>query len=101
MKIAIIGATGFLGSNILKLIPKKHEIIATYVNKEKKRLNKKNIKWKFLNIHKRGKFYNYLNKPEIVIHLGWSNLPNYKLKSHLQKELPAQKNLFMIWFLVD
>ena len=91
MKIAIIGATGFLGSNILKLIPKKHEIIATYVNKEKKRLNKKNIKWKFLNIHKRGKFYNYLNKPEIVIHLGWSNLPNYKLKSHLQKELPAQK----------
>ena len=41
MKIAIIGATGFLGSNILKLIPKKYEIIATYVNKEKKRLKKK------------------------------------------------------------
>ncbi len=91
MKIAIIGATGFLGSNILKLIPKKYEIIATYVNKEKKRLKKKNIKWKFLDIHKRDKFYNYLNKPEIIIHLGWSNLPNYKLKYHLQKELPSQK----------
>ena len=32
-----------------------------------------------------------MNKPEIIIHLGWSNLPNYKLKSHLQRELPAQK----------
>ena len=93
MKIAIIGATGFLGSNILKLIPKKYEITATYVNKEKNRLKKKNIRWKFLDIHKKNKFYNFLNRPDIVIHLGWSNLPNYKLKSHLQKELPSQKKL--------
>ena len=54
-------------------------------------LKKKNIKWKFLDIHKRKNFFSYLEKPDIVIHLGWSNLPNYKLKSHLQKELPSQK----------
>ena len=91
MKIALIGATGFLGSNMIKLIPTKYKILATYVNKDKKRLKKKNIKWKFLDIHKRKNFFSYLEKPDIVIHLGWSNLPNYKLKSHLQKELPSQK----------
>lgn len=91
MKIAVIGATGFLGSNIIKLISSRHEVIATYVNKKKKRTKKKNIKWKFLDIHKKKKFFDYLEKPEVLIHLGWANLPNYQLKSHLSKELPCQK----------
>ena len=44
MKIALIGATGFLGSNMIKLIPTKYKILATYVNKDKKRLKKKKYK---------------------------------------------------------
>ena len=43
MKIAVIGATGFLGSNIIKLISSRHEVIATYVNKKKKKKKKKKI----------------------------------------------------------
>ena len=61
MRIAVIGATGFLGSNIIKYLPKKHKIIATYNNKskiDKKYLNKKNIKWKFLDIYKKKIFLN-------------------------------------------
>ena len=41
MKIAVIGASGFLGSNIIKLISSQHEVIATYVNKKKSELKKK------------------------------------------------------------
>ena len=60
MKIAVIGATGFLGSNIIKHLPKKYKIIATYINKKKiskKFIKKKNIKWKFLDIYKKKKFF--------------------------------------------
>ena len=56
MKIAVIGATGFIGSNLIKEFPLKYKIIATYNNKskiDKKSLNKKNIKWKFLDIKKK------------------------------------------------
>ena len=35
MKIAVIGGTGFLGSNILKFIPENYLITATYTNKKK------------------------------------------------------------------
>ena len=94
MKIAVIGATGFLGSNIIKHLPKKYKIIATYINKKKiskKFIKKKNIKWKFLDIYKKKNFFKYLENPDIVLHFGWSNLPNYQLKFHLKKELPKQK----------
>ena len=94
MKIAIIGATGFVGSNIIKFLPKEHSIIATYKNKDKinnRYLKKKNIKWKFLDIYNKKNFFKYLEYPDIVIHLAWSNLPNYHQKFHINKELPKQK----------
>lgn len=94
MKIAVIGATGFIGSNLIKHLPKKYKIIATYINKKKININlpkTKNIKWKYLDIYKKKNFFKYLEKPDVVLHFGWSNLPNYKLKFHLTKELPKQK----------
>ena len=58
MKIAVIGGTGFLGSNILKFIPENYLITATYTNKKKinKKLSKKII-WKYLDIYKKKKFF--------------------------------------------
>jgi nucleoside-diphosphate-sugar epimerase len=96
MKIAVIGGTGFLGSNILKFIPKNYLITATYTNKKKinKKLSKKII-WKYLDIYKKKNFFKYLNKPDIVIHLSWSKLPNYNLKFHLTKELIKQKKFIL------
>jgi len=94
VKIAVIGATGFIGSNLIKHLPKKYKIIATYINKKKINSNlpkTKNIKWKYLDIYKKKNFFKYLERPDVVLHFGWSNLPNYKLKFHLTKELPKQK----------
>jgi dTDP-6-deoxy-L-talose 4-dehydrogenase (NAD+) len=98
MKIAIIGATGFVGSNIIKFLPKEHSIIATYKNKDKinnRYLKKKNVKWKFLDIYNKKNFFKYLEYPDIVIHLAWSNLPNYHQKFHINKELPKQKKFLL------
>jgi nucleoside-diphosphate-sugar epimerase len=98
MKIAVIGATGFIGSNLIKHLSSRHQIIATYNIKskiDKNYLYKKNIKWKFLDIHKNKNFFKYLNSPDLVIHLAWSNLPNYQLNFHERKELPNQKKFIL------
>lgn len=98
MKIAITGATGFLGSNIIKFLPQKYKIIATYNNKNKiikKYRNQKNIKWKFLDIYKNKNFFKYLEYPDTVVHLAWSNLPNYNQKFHIKEELPKQKKFIL------
>ena len=96
MKIAVIGATGFIGSNLIKEFSLKYKIIATYNNKskiDKRTLYKKNIIWKFLDIGEKKNFFRYLDYPDIVIHLAWSKLPNYKINFHKKKELPNQKRL--------
>lgn len=92
MKIAVIGATGFIGSEVVKILlkSKKNNIIGTY-NKSII-LKKKRIIYKKLDIYKRKKnFYKYLDCPDIVINLSWSGLPNYNSSHHIKKELKAQK----------
>ncbi len=92
MKIAVIGATGFIGSEVVKILlkNKKINIIGTY---NKSIISKKNrIIYRKLDIYKRkNNFYKYLDYPEVVINLSWSGLPNYNSNHHIKKELKAQK----------
>ena len=68
MKIAVIGASGFVGNYILTELKKNKnlKIIATF-NKNKIYGNDKKIIYKKLDIEKKKNFYKYLNKPEIII----------------------------------
>lgn len=70
MKIAVIGATGFIGSEVVKILlkNKKINIIGTY---NKSITSKKNrIIYRKLDIYKRkNNFYKYLDYPEVVINL--------------------------------
>lgn len=94
MKIAVTGATGFIGSEVIKVLLKKKKIsiIATY-NKSKIIKKNKVITYKKLDIYKKNfNFYKHLRCPDIVINLSWSGLPNYQSKHHIKKELKAQKN---------
>ena len=94
MKVAIIGATGFIGENlVLKLIKKKIKIIATYNSNRKYKKNSKNITWIKLNIAiKRKNYFKYLGYPDVVINLAWPDIPKYTLKKHL-KTFNLQKRL--------
>ena len=94
MKVAIIGATGFIGKNlVLQLIKKKTKIIATYNSNRKYKKNSKNITWIKLNIAiKRKNYFKYLGCPDVVINLAWPDIPKYTLKKHL-KTFNLQKRL--------
>ena len=92
MKVAIIGATSFVGENLIThLSKKKINIVATY-NLQKKE-SKSNIIWKKLDIKTNKKnYFSYLGYPDIVINLAWPDIPNYKLKKHL-KTFSYQKKI--------
>jgi len=91
IKIAITGASGFLGIRACNLLEKKKNIIIIGAYNSKK-IDAKKIIQKKLDIYKKNKnFFKFLNKPDIVIHLAWPDLNNFNSLDHLKKNLPAQK----------
>ena len=92
MKVAIIGATSFVGENLISKLKKSNlTIVATYYsNKKIKKL--KNITWKKLDIKKNKKnYFKYLQSPDVVINLAWPDIPNYKTKKHFQTYIFQKK----------
>lgn len=92
MKIVITGATGFVGSHLVKqLLMNKHEIIA--VSRSLSRFNEMSwrdqVRWISCDIHADPKAPELFNEaPDILIHLAWPGLPNYKDRFHFEKNLP-------------
>ena len=90
MNIVIIGASGFIGKNLIKrLITQNHNIIGTYRNNKPNIYNKK-IQWKKFNINK-PVLKKYFADADVVIHLAWDKLPNYSQKFHLNTHFITQK----------
>lgn len=89
-RIAITGASGFLGSYILERL-RNHpiEIIATSTSARTSK--SENIKWKVLDLASPPSApFSYLGEPDLLIHLAWAGLPNYKSTHHFASELPRQ-----------
>ncbi|MDC0417214.1 NAD(P)-dependent oxidoreductase [Candidatus Pelagibacter sp.] len=86
MKVAIIGATSFIGQNLIKYFLKKKITIVCTFNKNLK-IKKKitNVVWKKLDLSKNKKnYFKYLGSPDVLINLSWPNIPNYTTKNHLK-----------------
>lgn len=94
MKILVTGATGFVGSHLIPaLLSQGHEI--TVLSRSHERLVGQS--W-----HERVRFVAHeikvgnlppgmaeLGQPDILIHLAWPGLPNYKDLFHVEENLPA------------
>ena len=91
MKILVTGATGFVGNHVINsLVKLNHEIIATSRNEKKA----KSFSWygKVKYIHydinnKAENLFEFFRNPDILIHLAWEGLPNYKSLVHIEKNL--------------
>ncbi len=93
MRILVTGATGFVGQHLIKeLLTTDHAITITTSKEEKiKNFNfysKVSIAVIDLdNINTSINYFEFANKPDLVIHLAWQGLPNYQQLFHFEKNL--------------
>jgi nucleoside-diphosphate-sugar epimerase len=89
----VTGTTGFVGNEIInQLIKTDNIIIATAI--EEANIVKKRFDW-FSNVlyiqkdldEKEENYFRFFNQPDMLIHLSWANLPNYKELFHIEKNL--------------
>jgi len=99
MKVLVTGATGFIGNYvILELLKHDVEIIATSSNEEKAKQqlwfdNVKYIPFDFNQFESTTNYFLFFNEPDILIHLAWEGLPNYKSSFHTKINLPRHRAL--------
>jgi len=91
MKVLVTGATGFIGSYVVnKLLKRQHHVIATSKDKNKSYSYEWFSQVEYipcdLNIMQEN-FFHFFRQPDLVLHLAWEGLPNYKDLFHLEKNL--------------
>jgi nucleoside-diphosphate-sugar epimerase len=93
MKILVTGATGFIGNYVIHelLKSKGNDIIATAIDSSDRA---KFFDWfkhvKYIECdlnNQNSNFYAFFGKPDLLIHLSWQGLPNYKELFHIEKNL--------------
>ncbi len=94
MKVLVTGATGFIGSHLIRelLKSKSNQIVATSrsINKAKKSdwfSKVEYIEYDF-NEGAGENLYDFFGKPDQLIHLAWGSLSNYNSSSHIEVILP-------------
>ncbi|KAA9041015.1 NAD(P)-dependent oxidoreductase [Ginsengibacter hankyongi] len=102
MKILVTGAMGFVGRHVInELLKYNHQVIAA-TRKVDLKSNGDKLEYTFLDIDNPDLTQNYfaqLGSPDLLIHLAWQGLPNYKSLFHFEDNLMAHysflKNMVM------
>ncbi len=92
-RILVTGADGFVGNHVVsELLNQNYEVIATSRDLKKAKLCKWYPRVLYipcdLNVMQED-FFGFFRQPDLLIHLAWEGLPNYKGLFHLEKNLLA------------
>lgn len=96
MKVLVTGATGFIGNYVIKeLLKRNAHVIATSLNIA----NAIEKSWFTKVDYIKHDIYSYSDEdlhakfksPDLLIHLAWGKLSNFKSQEHIDIELPAHK----------
>lgn len=96
MKVALTGATGFIGRHVLRCLV-ADGLHPTLVVRPGRALNGPlfsglpAVEIDFDELP--DDVYNAVGRPDVLIHLAWGGLPNYRSDDHLQVELPCHVRL--------
>jgi len=105
-KILVTGATGFIGNYVIEqlLLNNNCHVIATSSNSQKAQLTSWYDKVEYLPFNLKEfdtnvNYYEFFNQPDLLIHLAWEGLPNYKADFHINENLP--RHFIFIKNLID
>lgn len=91
MKVALTGATGFIGRHVLvELISQNIDVVAVTRDSSKLSHLIEKIEVLEVDLNHDGDLYDLMGSPDILVHLAWDGLPNYKSLHHFETELPRQ-----------
>lgn len=94
MKVLVTGATGFIGNYVVKaLLSKGHKVIASSVDENKASSMEwygevEYIPFNLELLDTSVDYYTFFKQPDLLIHLAWEGLPNYKSSFHEEINLP-------------
>ena len=98
MKIAVTGASGFIGQHVLaELARYPDEIVA--VTRTASQLNDCIVATKIVEMdidHPDSNCFDRMGRPDILIHLAWDGLPNYRSLHHFETVLPKHYRFLKI-----
>lgn len=93
-KVLVTGATGFIGNYVItELLRNNYTVIASSSNEDKA----KSADWfsqvsykvlDFTQFDNQINFFDFFDRPDVIIHLAWERLPFYKEAYHYEINLP-------------
>jgi len=92
MNVAVTGATGFVGKHVVAEL-ERHSIAATLICRPSREAPFTSGQHHIVPIDLRtppSGAFDLIGQPDVLIHLAWDGLPNYKSLHHFEEELPAQ-----------
>ena len=92
MKIAITGATGFIGQHVRNVLAKTDNDVVLVV-RHVERVGDKSAREEIVAAdlsQARTDWFELFGRPDVVLHLAWGGLPNYMDDYHVDVELPTQ-----------
>ena len=98
MKVLVTGATGFIGNYVIEELLKRRISLITNSTLSQERIQQtwlNKVEYVQANLNeKKENWFSFFKKPDMLIHLAWEKLPNYKESFHLEENLP--NNIFSV-----